>query len=869
VIDYFLNPYLELNTDAIDASIFKDGQIELRNVKLKKDALDKLNMPFFEFKKTFIGKFTAKVYYSLMRMDLKIENHPIYLILDEVFVLVKQKGMSDWSEKKKQEEMEAFKNAKLQQWEDIYKQYLLNMVEAVESDFLKKIIHNLNISISNIVVRFEDEISNPANPYSLGLVISNIVSKPTDESFDINTSEEIPYAEINNKVLILRGLYLFMDIKNAEESHKNSYMSLISENENSKLLPRKTSLKNIYNYYCYCQSELNELTKTNKAHNYLIYNLDLSLKLSMNNNIKKINKPEIYSDIKIDSINLKINILQIKSIIKLLNVTKTYAIAQTGMQSVYYSRKLSDLEKEKYVDCYIKYFEERYFKNSKEGVWTPLQKEFLTFEDYLPFYEIQAMRNGANVKLEHLRKINEYNIQIGKLQPGFFSFYTSQATIDEIKALETKRDHMINKEDVVKKQMEEEMHKLNIVDKNPYDGLDKGFIINDIKLRLKKFSFELLDEHTSEMIDINFQDFETHLLQGVQSMQTYLFLGDFYINQYKLKETVFNKIIESYNDNEQEIPADLHKKGNLFEQEYELRKGALAIGFELNPDLNASNYRIRIRNSKRLYIYANLYSLKFIGYLIGEAVKSEINLADVSKYATEEGYKHIQNGYKQVNSILAGEYQHFNMNADILIQGPRIIVPQNIIDRKNKKCLMLSFGEFGLISTLAPKRDPNINYKTNTDDRRLYDTYEMKIYGFELLTIDKFNGAKEINITKKLNFIEKVDFDFIFSQIIEPKNENRENFRIGMQYKMISLQIRDTQIEFLLYFLKYFNEMNEKLEKEIAALSSLNPNRIVHEPSSEKNIDELNKIADENHRESFSEPMNKEDQIMLKSKNLY
>lgn len=866
VIDKYLNHILEVDSNVTDASIFKDGQIEFGNVKIKQEFLKTLNMPFFEFKETFIGKFTAKIYYSLLRMDLKIENHPIYIVLDEVFVLVKQKGMSDWSEEQKTKEMENFKNFKLQEWEDAYKQYLMNMAEAAESDFVKKIIHNLNISISNIVIRFEDEISNPSNPYSLGLVISNLVSKPTNASFDINSDEEIPYADINHKILILKGLYLFMDIKNAGENDKNSFLNLISEAQCSVHLAKKTYLKNSFDYYCYCNSELNELTKDKKAHNYLIYNLDLSLKLSMNNNIKKINKPAIYSDININSINLKTNILQIKTIIKLLNVTKTYSIAQTGMESYYYSKKLNEKEKETYVDYYIKYFEERYFKNSKEDVWSPHKNHFLPFEEKVAFNEIQSMRNGANVKLEYMKKINDYNDQIGKLKPGFFSYFTSQATIDGIKALEDKRDEMINSEDVIKKLMEQEMLKMNIVDKDPFEGMDKSFIKNNIKLSLKKFSFELMEESSSELIDINFQDFETHLLQGIQSMQTYLYLGDFYINQYKLKETVFNKIIESYNDNDQDTPADSHEKGNLYEQEYESRRGALAIGFELNPDLNPSNYRIRIRNSKRLYIYANIYSLKFIGYLIGEAVKSEINLAEVSKYATEEGYKHIQNGYKQVNNILAGEYQHFNMTSDILIQGPRIIVPQNIIDKKNKKCLMLSFGEFGLLSKLAPKKDSNLNYKKITDDRKLYDTYEMKIYGFELLTIDKFKGAAEINNTKKLNIIEKVDFDFIFSQIIEPKNENRENFRIGMQYKMISLQIRDTQIEFLLYLLKYFNEMNEKLEKELAILSGSDPNRLVHEPSSEKNIDELNKIANENHRESFSEPLSNEDDILLKSK---
>ena len=231
VIDKYLNHIIEVDTNITDASIFKDGQNEFGNVKIKQEFLKTLNMPFFEFKESFIGKFTAKIYYSLLRLDYHFENYPIYIVLDEVFVLVKQKGMSDWSEEEKTKEMENFKNFKLQEWEEAYKQYLMNMAEAAENDFVKKIIHNLNISISNIVIRFEDEISNPSNPYSLGLVISNIVSKPTKANFDVHSDEDIPFSEINNKVLILKGLSVFMDIKNPGENEQNSFHKLILESE--------------------------------------------------------------------------------------------------------------------------------------------------------------------------------------------------------------------------------------------------------------------------------------------------------------------------------------------------------------------------------------------------------------------------------------------------------------------------------------------------------------------------------------------------------------------------------------------------------------------------------------------------------------
>jgi len=319
-VDKYLNHIFEVDSNITDASILKDGQIEFGKVKIKQDFLKTLNMPFFEFKETFIGKFTAKIYYSLLRLDYHFENHPIYILLDEVFILVKQKGMSDWSEEEKVREMENFKNFKLQEWEDAYKQYLTNMAEKTENDFIKKIFHNLNISISNIVIRFEDEISNPTNPYSLGLVISNIVSKPTKDNFDIHLDEEVPFSEINHKVFILKGLSVFMDIKNQGENEQNVFKSLIDQNEVYKNLSKNKYLKDSFDYYCYCQSELNILTKEKNNHNFLIYNLDLSLKLSMNQNIKKNLKPAIFTDLTIGSINLKVNIIQIKTIIKLLSL---------------------------------------------------------------------------------------------------------------------------------------------------------------------------------------------------------------------------------------------------------------------------------------------------------------------------------------------------------------------------------------------------------------------------------------------------------------------------------------------------------------------------------------------------------------------
>lgn len=861
VIDKYLNQFLEVDSEKTDARILKDGQIELGNVKIKRDFLNSLNMPFFEFKETYIGKFIANINFSLLRLDYHFENYPIYVILDEVFILVKQKGLSDWSEEKKIKEMENFKNFTLQQLEDAYVQYLKNLSDGTENEFVKKIIHNLNFSISNIVIRFEDEISDPNNPYSLGIVISNIVSKPTKKDFDVHSTEEVLFSEFNHKIFIIKGLSIFLDVKYHVEESENSYLTLIQEGEQLKNNEKRHYLKDCYDYYCYCTSELNVLSKNDESHLYLIYDLDLTLKLSINHDFKNlIHEPYINSDFTIDSINFNLNILHIKTIIKLNYLINAFYIAKTDIESNFYSKKSSNKEKEQYLEIYIKYFKERYLKNNKEVSWGDLQKELEDFQIHLPFNEIQALRNAAKIKLDFIKQNLDYNEKINQLQPRLFTLYTSQSSLDEIMNLEQERDKLIAKEVEINELMKKEIYKKEIViDKDPFEVVDKSFIKYNIKIGINKFCFKLCEKDFKELFDIRFKEFELQILQVVKSLQCYLFLGNINVNQYKLKDSVFKKIVESYDDDKNQIPVNFIKnEGSSYINYNAEKKGALSINLEFDPDLNQDKFRIRIRNPKRLYIFANIYSLKYIVLLIREAIGLEINFEEIKKHATKEGYKHLERGYKKFNNILSGEYKYFSIDADILIQGPMIIIPQNIIDYKNKKCFLLSFGELSLKSNLISENDENLDHKIINDDQNLYDRYQMNFYGFEFSTIDTFTNIQRIYNTKKNYFLEKIDLDIIFSFIIEPKNKTRENFKIEMQYKNISVKIRDTQIEFLLYFIKCFNEMNEKLEKDINKLSEDEKAETNKQTKFENTSERFNQFSIEDHREIISENSHKE-----------
>jgi len=576
IIDKYLNEFLEIDSEKTDAKILKDGQIEFGNVKIKRDFLNSLNMPYFEFKEAFIGKFIANINFSLLRLDYHFENYPIYVILDEVFIFVKQKGLSDWSEEKKIKEMENFKNFTLQQLEDVYVQYLKNLSENTENEFVKKIYHNLNFSISNIVFRFEDEKSDPNKPYSLGLIVSNIVSKPTKKDFDVHSTDDVPYSRFNHKIIIIKGLSFFFDVKYSENIIDNSYLNLIQEIEKLKNIEKRNNLKDFYDYYCYCTSELNVLSRKDESHFYLIYDLDLTLKLSINQEYKIFpHEPYINSDLSIDSINFNMNILHIKTIIKFNHLINAFYIAKKDIESNFYSKNFSTQDKEHYIEIYIKFFEEKYLKNNKEESWSDLKKDLENFQIYIPFNEIQGLRNTAKIKLNVIKQIMDYNEKINQLQPGVFYLYTSQSSLDEIKKLEQERDQLIIKEIEINELMKSKLYKKDIlvIDKDPFDVDNKSFIKYKIKIIVTTLCFKLYEKDFKELFDIYIKEFELQILQGIKSIQCCIFLGDIFANQYKLKDSAFKKIMESYDENEKQIPINFINEGSPFSKYNEKKRG--------------------------------------------------------------------------------------------------------------------------------------------------------------------------------------------------------------------------------------------------------------------------------------------------------
>ncbi len=1053
IVKSHLSDYLDIDVTKTNTGI-TSGKYVLENIKIKKDVFQKLNLPFFEIKNSFIGKISIEL---TKLATFHPEDYPIILIIEDIFVNIEQKGINDWEEHKKLKELQNAKNNFLKNIEEFYSNYLQTKSDSdnhKSSDFVKKIVNNLNIVIKNVIIRIEDDISYPSNPYCLAIAIKTLETKPNKDfqnQFKIHDSQ----AEniVIQKIITLDDFSFYMDV--TENNIQNDYYKKINDKG-----WQKAELLNYYfqndqegkNWYAYCHSELEGYLKDPYSHNYILHNLDFTFKVIFNQDYL-INKEEfIKAELSIKNIMFNLTLLQLKVLIK---VSAYISVIQTSyyiqIEETYFKNEMDSETADKYITKYIEYFEKKYFLKKDESEYSDDKLTLETLESCYKFDYLQKIRYLTYEKLKFLSR--EYALQkkIEEKTPGYLTgIFSSNETLIEIEQLKIeKNEHSkikleiekklrnyienINNDEFINKEIEDEKNlakekemnslsndyikiwlKLAIenfviavrtekiyvksrndfeeekkqrnVNKNKKNSFDyddnlcnENFTIdyknifdkefdNNYKKdyvrkeRISKLSLENNEQNNNlqeekekyldDLLIIKFKNLETLILLSLEKTQLYLFLGDIVLLQNISKHRLFNKILESHydknlddidnslfqnespisvnqniiltrinmdaGDNTNEIKTEIKKEksfcniepsktkeynledknsSNKYEREFDLKCGALLISFEINPELPNSNMRMRIRNSKRLYIYLNMYSLQLLGFLLSEVLKSEMDFDEIAKNTSKKSLDNIKKGYSKMHrQVVQGEYKPFAIHTDIVLKSPRIIFPQDITNNQNKDCFFISMGEFTVKSHLA-NRIPNqnvINVRTLKYYDNLFDNYDINISNFEAKVIYDFDNLKNLNknlieeenvrmFNKIMPIINKLNTNIIFSQLIEPKNIYNEKFKIGIKIEEFNFNLNESLVEFIANTLYYYNYFTIFYEIQINVIkndpvfkgltnaknkskfdNNINSNNI--DSVLNKNIKKENNKKEKNEFEQLQKINNIDEEIRLKAK---
>ena len=789
VIDNFLTNFIEIDKSQTYASLLS-GVLELRNVKIKKECFGYINLPYFILEIGYIGKIKIE-----MTMPFFYSN-PINVDVNDIFIFAKQKDINKINEKEEITSMKAFKNVRLETDENIF-----NKLEEIESNspsIINQIINNISINVKNLVIRFEDNISNPINPFALGIIL---------KEFKINSLKENDDADFCHKNIYVGDLNIFMDGSNSFEELKYSYLldnsikELISE-EMTKYLG--TSL----NFYVYCQTELSKDLK----HEYILYKLNTNLKISMNYNLDNNNpKYQLYSN-EIENFLLKFNLNQISNFFLLLSYYNLFYFFQMGLSRKIFNKNFSEKEKEKYIMEYMKYYYSKY-KEKKEENNNHLKK----IEENINYDEIKKLRKIALNNIYSLY-LEEKEIESKLANENNKWFFSSDKNL--IKELNEKLSAIKNQiTEKIKYHLLDKYNILNTRETNHdiYWNLPDDFIFYIAKLNIKKLELKISDDN-KDLLDFSIDNISISYTAQKFNTSYSIFIKNIILGQNIVTNSEYDKILIAKGETDEEF---------------------ILIEYQTKKD-EFGNYvnKIIFKSGIQIFIFLNIYQIKYINYNILSCLYAFISFVEMPTYADDHINEYLQLGYiiNENNKLTKKKIQQENYTIkydyDINLKNPVIIIPQDILNSQNRKCIIISAEELIIKSNLSNENaqkntimsqqpesninDSNSNYESCLNDSsivdNIYDKHFLNINGIQVSL--SYYCVKEDNYKSIENIlIHYFNLSILYKTLID-LNEKNNNYNISsfsIDIKELYFAVDEFQILFLLNYLKEVKSQNEYL----------------------------------------------------------
>uniref|UniRef100_A0A3B4TYL0 Vacuolar protein sorting 13 homolog C n=1 Tax=Seriola dumerili TaxID=41447 RepID=A0A3B4TYL0_SERDU len=191
LLNRFIGDYVE-NLDKSQLKIGIWGNVVLENLKVKENALSEFDVPF-------------KVKAGQIKLTLKIPwknlyNDAVVATLDGLYLLVVPGAIKYDAAKEERYQQEA-KQRELQRIEEALQMAAQRKPQEEKKDtFVEKlatqVIKNLQVKISSIHLRYEDDLLDPHRPLSMGVTLSELSLQTTDENWKsciLNEAAKIIY----------------------------------------------------------------------------------------------------------------------------------------------------------------------------------------------------------------------------------------------------------------------------------------------------------------------------------------------------------------------------------------------------------------------------------------------------------------------------------------------------------------------------------------------------------------------------------------------------------------------------------------------------------------------------------------------------
>ncbi|KUJ15268.1 putative vacuolar protein sorting-associated protein 13 [Mollisia scopiformis] len=829
LLNRFLGMYIRnFDPKQLNVGIWS-GDVKLRDLELRREALDQLKLPI-NVVEGHLGQLTLKIPWSNLR------GQPVQVYIEDVFVLAAPKEDAEWDEEEEERRRQAVKIEKLDSAEMLKERNSegLSQEEQQKSQsftdsLVTKIVDNLQITVKNIHVRYEDSISAPGHPFALGLTLKEFSAISTDGNWKPTYIQNSVGTTHKLATLGALALYWNTDTKLLGTGRE-------AEVADAEVTPHDEMLEKFRDMIIRGENP------EGAAHQYILKPVSGQAKIEMDKSGKS-TVPHVKAGLIFDEIGLVLDDDQYRDALMMVDLFHYFIrhqeykklqpkgvspkedprawlqFAGNAVLSKIHDRNRRwswDFFKERRDDR-IRYIELFKKKKKQTEQLTPDEVTELNKLEWKSSYE--DMRFWRSLARNQLRKENVgvKKTDSAKKNQGWVAWAWGSKPQEQEEDSETTMTEEQRKELYDAIDWDEKTALAESVD------LPKETVKMQLNASLNTGSFTLKQnphDDVVEILSLYFDGFRAKFLQRPDSFLADVSLAGLRVNDGTTPESLFPQIVRVKDAPDTPIPKitldDESDPADLVDPFFNFQ-------LEKNP-LDGQGDIAVTGKLKPLEIIWNPH---FLVGVIQFFKPPERHMESIGALMETAGAT-VESLRQQTRAGLEFALEeHKTINAKLDLQAPLIIVPESITT-KNTICLILDAGHISVNSQLVDRdtmdevQSKQKQMYTDDDYKRLeslmYDKFQVKLSSTQVLIGPSIEATKaqleDRDDKQSMHIVEQINVDFMVELSIIPKAPNLAKVRISGHLPLLHVSASDKKYKSLMRIIEVaIPNLDEEEEK--------------------------------------------------------
>ncbi|KAK9485881.1 hypothetical protein V1527DRAFT_94643 [Lipomyces starkeyi] len=832
LLNRFLGAYVK-NFDPKQLNIgIWSGDVKLRKLELKREALDKFRLPI-DVVEGHLGELTLQIPWS------NLKNKPVKIFIENVYLLAIPKANQEYDEAEEERRKQLLKLERLEDSELLLQAQPSTMTaeeqkknQSFTESLVTKIIDNLQISVKNIHFRYEDTISAPGHPFALGITLAEFSAVSADEAW--------------NPIFIQ---------DNVLTTHKLSKLENLAVywNTDSEMISEQPQLQSILDAFSRLIPHDKISSGKPPPHQYVLKPVSGQGRITIHKgSVSSIanSKAELFFDelgfvldefqyrdalMMVDLFHFYIRTEQFKNLRPKVSVeedpTQWFRFAGNVILREIHERRRQwswAFFKERRDDRkrYIELYKAKVLGDTASPLTSAMADELKALEWKLSLEDIRFYRTLANSQLRKERR-KPKTITDAKTAGTNQNAVTKRSWWDwargstpaNTEPSTPTRDTPPEDAAVMTDQQRKELYDAIEWDEEQKPSADILELPRDaVKLQLKVSlavgSFALKnDPHgaATEILKLLFDTFSMNFLQRPDSFLVDLSLQELKVHDGTTQGSLYPDIVRSKTVRPGIDHPHLLDVESVDDEVRPEPDSVFFLTFEKNPLDESADSRLTLKMGS-MEIYYNKTFIEEIAQFF-KPPKTHMESFGALLYAAGATVEGI------TNQTRAGlEYalqEHKTLNAKLDLQAPLLILPSSVIEH-DAPCLVLDAGHISMVSNLVDKSTiREVQNKQSTqyheDDYKalmslMYDKFQLNLESTQVLvgpsvdeTIDQLYSTADT--VKHFHIVDRINMNLLVEISILPNASNLTKFKVSGHLPVLHASMSDVKYKTLMHLI--------------------------------------------------------------------